>query len=122
MTKNRPSGRSVDDPLGKRALFAPPAAARKGPKSRRRADVAPVAGMEPGVNALHSEPPGAPVSPAPDVEVHCSGCGVQSRMSRAEASALVMAFPMWIPGVWYPRLLVCPACHLPTWCWLRWAG
>jgi hypothetical protein len=128
MTEKRRSQRGArgGDPLGKRALFSPP------PEARRRKDPRPPAGVSDGVHALYSAAPAAArVAPEPPrqprredhaVELECSGCGVRTGLSLADAGLRMVAFSPWTMWTGYSQLLNCPACYQWRWCRVRWMG
>ena len=111
---------SADDPLGRRALFGPPAGEAAAP------------GTPMGRRAFFSQPP--PEGPPPDAStpaparpvavLECGRCATRTPLDlRGVAHALV-------PSLWVPlrplaarrrhdRLTRCPACGRWAWCRLR---
>ena len=90
----------MSDPLGRRALFSPPAA---GPTSPPRAD---------GKESLYSVPGDRRFG---TVVVDCSSCGGRRRLSWVEFVWRHLPFGLWIPWLRYSQLMSCPACQRRTW-------
>jgi hypothetical protein len=103
------------DPLGKRALFSPPAIDPAGDLDRDPA----MGGAPPlGKHALFSAGPHRPGT----VVLECSRCLSHSRMSVIEAGIRIAFISVWIPGKRYSRWMLCPECLRRTWCKVRWFG
>lgn len=100
---------SSGDPLGKRALFSPPAA------SSTEADAEPAA---PGKHALYSAGPRRPGT----VVLECSRCLNHIRMTTVELGVRVAFLSLWVPGKRYSRWIQCPECERRTWCRVHWFG
>jgi hypothetical protein len=97
---------SNSDPLGRRALFSPPA-------SPVRDDSAP-----PGKEALYSAGPRRKGT----VVVECSRCLNHSRMTTVELGVRIVFVSLWIPGKRHSRWMQCPECQRRTWCRIHWFG
>lgn len=103
------------DPLGKRALFSPPAGA---PSSDLEDD--------PSIDGVAGDGRMALFSAGPHrrgtVVLECSECLSHTRMSLIEAGVRVAFISLWIPGRRYSRWMQCPECQRRTWCKVRWLG
>jgi hypothetical protein len=104
------------DPLGKRALFSPPAA----PPSDDHLDEDPMVGgaAADGVQALYSAGPRRRGT----VVLECSQCLNHTRMSLVEAGVRIAFISAWIPGKRYSRWMQCPECERRTWCRIHWGA
>lgn len=101
------------DPLGKRALFAPPV----DPPDPTVDDDPLVGGHAPdGKAALFSTGPHRPGT----VILDCSNCGSRTRMSAIEAGVRILFLTLWIPGREYNRYIQCPICQRRTWSRIEW--
>jgi hypothetical protein len=112
------------DPLGKRALYRPPAATtrRQGLSPQRRSAVV----LPVGKRALYSgERPRdggeRAVADDPLVErgpftVRCQRCWQVSRIGALEL--LIFQFPVgvWLPRGRFDRRMTCPSCRKRSWC------
>ncbi len=107
------------DPLGKRALFSPPAASR--PEEEFQDEKRPMhrPATREGVKALYSMDTEPRLG---TVVVECSECLAHTRISVLDAGARIWWFSLWIPGKRFSRRLACPACDHRTWCRIRWTG
>jgi hypothetical protein len=99
----------VSDPLGRRALFSPPAA----PVSPSQAE---------GKESLYSASDVSGDTPGPPgdrrfgtVVVDCSSCGARRRLSWVEFAWRHLPFGLWIPWLHHSQLMSCPACQRRTW-------
>ena len=115
-----PSGNGRD-PLGKRALFSPPAARAEESDQQGQGRQRPrgAGGKRDGVKSLYS------VDTEPrmgTVVVECSDCRAHTRISVFDAGARIASFSLWIPGKRFSRYLSCPACGRRTWSRIRWTG
>ena len=93
-----------DDPLGKRAVFAPDVAS------------APAASGS-GKRALYS-PPGAQGSGPLTAE--CGECRSRRRMWPVEAVVRQLPLPLWLPRGRYDHRLRCGPCGRRTWHSVTW--
>lgn len=95
----------MSDPLGRRALFSPPAEAAAPPRPHGKE-------ME-GKEALYSTASSSPSLTT--VLVECSGCGGRSRIGLVEFFVRHLPFWLWVPWARYSNLMTCPACDRRTW-------
>ncbi len=109
------TGSANRDPLGKQALFSPPA------NTRPAQEPQPQRGQRTGdgVKALYSLDTETRFG---TVVVECSACLEHTRISVLDAGARIWGFSLWIPGKRFSRRLSCPACGRRTWCRIRWTG
>lgn len=91
------------DPLGKRALFSPPAAPPRDDPGE-------------GVQALYSAGPRRRGT----VVLECSRCMNHTRMSVIEAGVRIAFISAWIPGKHFSRWMQCPECERRRWCRIHW--
>jgi len=101
---------NTPDPLGKGALFSPPAAA---PSPPHVGDSPPE-----GRAAIFSVGPHRPGS----VVVECSVCLNRTRMSALEAGVRILVGSLWVPGKHHSRWILCPECNRRTWSRIHWRG
>lgn len=101
------------DPLGKRALFAPPV-----DPPDPTVDGEPLVGgeAEDGKEALYSTGPHR----AGTVVFACSDCGTRTRMSAIEAGVRILWLTLWVPGRRFNRFIQCPVCQRHTWSRIEW--
>ena len=99
---------SGTDPLGKNALFSPPAPG----------DVASGSSPEQGKRAFYSAGPRRRGT----VVVECSRCLAHTRMTTLELGVRVAFISFWVPGKQYSRWMQCPECERRTWCRVHWFG
>ena len=104
------------DPLGKRALFSPPAAS----PSDDHLDGDPTVGSAAadGIRALYSAGPRRRGT----VVLECSRCLNHTRMSLIEAGVRIAFISAWIPGKHFSRWVQCPECERRTWCRIHWTA
>jgi hypothetical protein len=95
------------DPMGKKALFAPPATSETTPGEDG-----------PGKHALFSAGPRR----SGTVVVECSRCFAHTRMTTVELGVRIAFFSLWIPGKRYSRWMQCPECERRSWCRVHWFG
>lgn len=100
---------SNDDPLGKKALFSPPATTAADSATGDRAT---------GKDALYSAGPRRRGT----VVVECSRCLNHTRMTTVELGVRIAFLSLWIPGRRYSRWIQCPECERRTWCRVHWFG
>ena len=103
------------DPLGKRALFSPPADRATGPAGAD-ATPPPPAGEGHGRQALFS---GRGIGPR-SVVVECARCGDRTPVGVA-ALARQLVPSLWRPGRRFSRYMRCPGCGRFGWCRLDWS-
>ena len=96
---------SDSDPLGKRALFSPPAGEAP-------------AQDDDGKTAMFSAGPRRPGT----VVLECSRCLTRNRMSVVEAGVRIAYLSAWVPGKRFSRWIQCPECERRTWCKIHWFG
>ena len=95
------------DPLGKRALFSPPAS-RSGIKEPS---------ADGGARSLYS----AADRPARgSAVVVCSRCEERTTVSVMDGLARLLPPSIWMPWRSFDRWIVCPACRRRTWCRVEW--
>jgi len=96
---------SQSDPLGRRALFAPPTPGSVPP---------PGADGKESLYSASAEPPGG-TRQWGTVVLDCSSCGEKRRVTWMEFAWRHLPFWVWIPWLRYSRWMSCPACHQRTW-------
>lgn len=102
---------SSGDPLGKKALFSPPATAAAPPSDDEKQRAT-------GKQALYSAGPRRRGT----VVVECSRCLNHTRMTTVELGVRIAFLSLWIPGKRYSRWMQCPECERRTWCRVHWFG
>jgi hypothetical protein len=121
----------VSDPLGRRALFSPPASGRVSPSQANGKEslysASDISGDTPGPPGISGDTPGPPGTsadtPKPPggarqwgtVVLDCSSCGTQRRVNWVEFAWRHLPFWLWIPWSRYSQLMACPACQRRTW-------
>jgi hypothetical protein len=96
----------VSDPLGRRALFSPPAEATDTPPKAN------------GKEALYSSSGSRSLT---SLVVECSVCGGCTRLNLVEFTWRHLPFWLWLPWMRYSNLMVCPACDRRTWLGVSWS-
>lgn len=97
------------DPLGRQALFSPPA-----PGMATNGD---------GKHSLYSRR-ATPQWRNPSFGafvVDCSLCHARSRVTAFELAARHLPFWLWVPWQRYSNLMSCPACEERTWMGVTWS-
>jgi hypothetical protein len=98
---------SGNDPLGRRALFAPPTPGTvPAPRVDGKESLYSAAAR---TGASHRAPQWA------TVVLDCSSCGQHSRVTWAEFAWRHLPFWLWVPWLRYSQLMSCPACQRRTW-------
>lgn len=100
----------MTDPLGRRALFSPPAREDARPALRT--------GTRGGKESLYSASTASRTYGT--VVVECSSCGARSRLGLFEFASRHLPFWLWVPWLRYSNMMACPACERRTWVGVSW--
>ena len=101
----------MSDPLGKRALFSAPAAAKPVPNGRP-------GGATMSKDALFSASEGE--RRFGTVVVECSACGARTRLGWTEFLWRHLPIGACLPWLRYSQFMSCPACERRTWLGVAW--